>query len=415
MSQPLLYVGDVPVESTYYGSAQLHRLLAGYPAGKLTIIETGPPSQPGRRLSNAKYLSYPIGKPRWLNTRFHPQVMVWYSHRGRSVAAQVSASLNGDAVSSILTVAHGFGWLAAARMAEMRRVPLHLLVHDDWPRVANVPAAFRNWLDRRFADVYRQAQSRICVSPAMQRDYHARYGETAEVLYPSRAPGLPQFAEPPERTGRNDHQFTIAFAGTINSPGYTRALVDLSNALSPMGGQLLIFGPLTPEQARQLGLDLPNVTVGGLLSWPNLITRLREQADALVVPMSFEACDRSNMEIAFPSKLADCTAVGVPLVIYGPEYCSAVRWARENAGVAEVVDAPLKLGDVVVPHHVGDDAVADVLDGDFDVDQFTGPVCGLVQGSRDLKRVLRITRSYRWREDPRWCAWFCGHARLRGV
>jgi hypothetical protein len=74
----------------------------------------------------------------------------------------------------------------------------------------------------------------------------------------------------------------------------------------------------------------------------------------------------------------------------------------------------LKLGDVVVPHHVGDDAVADVLDGDFDVDQFTGPVCGLVQGSRDLKRVLRITRSYRWREDPRWCAWFCGHARLRG-
>jgi hypothetical protein len=55
--------------------------------------------------------------------------------------------------------------------------------------------------------------------------------------------------------------------------------------------------------------------------------------------MSFDARDRSNMEIAFPSKLADCTAIGVPLLIYGPSYCSAVQWARENSGVAEVVEA----------------------------------------------------------------------------
>ena len=44
------------------------------------------------------------------------------------------------------------------------------------------------------------------------------------------------------------------------------------------------------------------------------------------------------MELAFPSKLADCTAIGLPLLIYGPEYCSAVRWARENVGVGEIVD-----------------------------------------------------------------------------
>jgi hypothetical protein len=43
------------------------------------------------------------------------------------------------------------------------------------------------------------------------------------------------------------------------------------------------------------------------------------------------------METSFPSKLADSTAVGVPVVIHGPEYCSAVRWAWENPGVAEVV------------------------------------------------------------------------------
>ena len=347
MLQPLLYVGDVPVESTYHGSALLHRLLASYPAGKLTILETGTPSRQNRRLTNATYISYPIGRQRWLNTRFHSEVMVWYSHRGTSIAPRICASLNGTPFNSILTVAHGFGWLAAARMAKERRVPLHLMVHDDWPRVANVPPAFRNWLDRSFARVYAQAQSRMCVSPSMQQDYETRYGRSADVLYPSRALGLPQFTAPPERLSQSDHQFTIAFAGTINSPGYTKTLIALHAALAAVNGRLLLFGPLTPEQARPIGLDLPNITVCGLLSWPELMTRLREDVDALFVPMSFDDADRSNMEMAFPSKLADCTAVGLPLLVYGPGYCSAVRWAKENPGVAEVVEAQERLGDVV--------------------------------------------------------------------
>jgi glycosyltransferase involved in cell wall biosynthesis len=343
----LLYVGDVPVESTYHGSALLHRLLAEYP-GQLTILETGTTtSQPARRLANARYLSCPIANQRWLNTRFHPQAVVWYSHRGTRIAPRVAAPLNGAEFGSILTVAHGFGWLAAARMAETRRMPLHLMVHDDWPRAANVPHAFRNWLDKRFARVYRHAQSRMCVSPSMQSDYERRYGATAEVIYPSRAAGLPAFAGPPARLASNEHRFTIAFAGTINSNGYTKALIALHNALAAVRGRLLIFGPLTAEQARQSGLDLPNVTLGGLLGWPELIKRLREEADALFVPMSFDDCDRSNMEKAFPSKLADCTAVGVPLLIYGPNYCSAVRWANENSGVAAVVQRPERLAGAV--------------------------------------------------------------------
>jgi glycosyltransferase involved in cell wall biosynthesis len=49
------------------------------------------------------------------------------------------------------------------------------------------------------------------------------------------------------------------------------------------------------------------------------------------------------MEMAFPSKLADYTATGLPLLIYGPGYCSAVVWAHENSGVAEIVEAETDL------------------------------------------------------------------------
>jgi glycosyltransferase involved in cell wall biosynthesis len=333
--QKLLYVGDVPVEASYHGSALLHRLLSDYPTDKLTVIETATESQVHRRLKNVEYISRPIGKPRWLNTRFHPYAVAWFTR----TAPQIAKSLNGFDCEAVLTVAHGFGWLAAAEIASKRRVPLHLIIHDDWPRVADIAPRFRNWLDERFARVYRQAQSRLCVSPAMGRFYEDRYGAAAEVIYPSRAADCPDYDEPPTHLGSNEKPFTIAFAGTINSNGYIEALIALQAALKPVNGRLLIFGPLTHDVAQQVGLDHPNTDICGLLTATDLQKRLREEADTLFVPMSFAASDRANMEMAFPSKLADYTATGVPLLIYGPSYCSAVAWAGENPGVAEVVES----------------------------------------------------------------------------
>ena len=48
------------------------------------------------------------------------------------------------------------------------------------------------------------------------------------------------------------------------------------------------------------------------------------------------------MEMAFPSKLTDYTATGLPLLIYGPGYSSVVRWALENQGPVEVVQEETK-------------------------------------------------------------------------
>jgi hypothetical protein len=114
----LLYVGDVPVEASYHGSALLHRLLADYPHEKLTVIETATPSDPRRRLADVNYISYPIAKQRWLNTRFHPYVVAWFSKAGTRVGPRIAQSLNGFKLQGVLTVAHGFGWLAAARIAD---------------------------------------------------------------------------------------------------------------------------------------------------------------------------------------------------------------------------------------------------------------------------------------------------------
>ena len=333
----IVYVGDVPVEASYHGSALLYRLLSDYPAEKLTIVETATESHRQRRLPNVNYINHPIGKPRWLNTRFHPYAVAWFTRAAPRIAPQIGQSLDG--FEAVLTVAHGFGWLAAAEIAKRRNVPLHLMIHDDWPRVADVAPLFRNRLDERFARVYRQAQSRLCVSAGMSRFYEERYGAPGSVIYPSRAAACPDYDEPPSHLADNDKPFTMAFAGTINSNGYIEALIAVQNALKSVNGRLLIFGPLTSDVAKQVGLSDPNTEICGLLPAADLLTRLRAETHALFVPMSFAASDRANMEMAFPSKLADYTATGVPLLIYGPCYCSAVAWARENPGVAEVVEA----------------------------------------------------------------------------
>jgi hypothetical protein len=335
----LVYIGDVPVEASYHGSALFHRLLSNYPAGKLHIVETATPSVLARRLPDVEYSSYPIANQRLLNTRFHPHAVAWFSRVATRAGARIGAVVDAFESESVLTVAHGFGWLAAADFAAKRRLPLHLMVHDDWPRVAHVKSGFRSWLDERFARVCRQAKSLLCVSPAMSAAYAKRYRVSAEVIYPMRAIDCAEFAAPPARVGqRPDGPLTIAFAGSINSNGYIQALLALQEALAAVGGRLLIFGPLSADEARLCGLNDSHTTVRGLLSATELLTCLREEADGLFVPMSLAPEDRTNMDLAFPSKLADCTAVGLPLIIQAPPYSSVAGWAHDNNGVAEVID-----------------------------------------------------------------------------
>ena len=334
----LLYLGDVPVESSYHGSALLYRLLQNYPRDDLLITEGNLfVSRSERRLPGVRYTRFRVGNSRLLHTRVSNYYSSWLTFTAASRLRRAMALLNGFEPDAVLTVAHGYSWITAARLALTYGVPLHLICHDDWPRLAHGVDFAKNRLDAIFGEIYKQAASRFCVSPFMRDTYRVRYGSEGTVLYPSRAGDCPLFDAPPERLKRNNHPFTVAFGGTINSPGYMRALRTLRTALEVLSGRLLIFGPLTADAAKQNDLAGPNIVLCGLVTARELMARFREEVDVLYVPMSFDSEDRANMEAGFPSKLTDYTAVGLPLLIHGPTYCSAVRWARGNCGVAEVV------------------------------------------------------------------------------
>ena len=337
----LLYLSNVPVEASYHGSALLYRLFSDYPRDKLRILEGSTPhaSQPARRVTGVSYGLFPSGMRQVLRSWLLLPYGSWLTWRAESWAHKVARFLSGFQPEAVLTVAHGPLWLTAAAFARQRGLPLHLICHDDIGVTMHLVPAWRPGLEKKFARVYRQASSRLCVSPYMRDDYRQRFGVDATVLYPSRAADGLSFDSPPERLQQPCSKLTVAFGGTINSLGHARALQDLAQALQQVGGRLLIFGPLTTANAESMGMVSPNIELRGLHTSTDMIKALREEADALVVTMSFAAGDSQAMRTNFPSKLADYTAAGLPLLIYGPPDSSAVVWAKENAPVAEVVTA----------------------------------------------------------------------------
>jgi hypothetical protein len=166
--------------------------------------------------------------------------------------------------------------------------------------------------------------------------YERRYGVRGTVLYPLRAADSSDVDEPPSRISRELLAPTFAYVGSINSRGYANCLISVASVLKEHNGQLLLYSGLTQEAVEHFGLNKPNIFVQDIIPSSELIGELRAKVDALVIAVDFDV-DRVAVETNFPSKLTDSTAAGLPLLIFGPSYCSAVRWARENQGVAEVV------------------------------------------------------------------------------
>jgi glycosyltransferase involved in cell wall biosynthesis len=331
----LLYYSDVPVEDYMHGSTLLYRLLSAYPKERLIIIEGGGVSVPNRRLRGVKYGQCKPMLTRLSGTRLHYYISPFMTLCAPLRRTRLTKLLRRFQPEAVITVVWGYTWATAAAYAERARLPLHLIVHDDSLNAEAWGAVERRIIHARLGRWYPKATSRLCASPYMADEYRRRYNAMGDVLYPSRAIDCPVFTEPPETLGQRCQPFTVAFAGTIY-PLYADGLRRMAAALrATSGGRLLVYGPRPSEEVWSL-LQEPNIELRGRLSPADLIRQCRHEAHAMFVPMTYRDEHRPNMETAFPSKLADSTAIGLPLVIDGPEYCSAVRWARDNPGVAEV-------------------------------------------------------------------------------
>jgi glycosyltransferase involved in cell wall biosynthesis len=332
----LAYVGDPPVGRRMAGSLLLYRLLKGYDPSRLFVVESNMwPPAPGTGLPGVKATTLRYVPRRLFRTRFNPYFSLAFTRLAPLLTARVVELLRRFRAEAVLTVAECYLWRAAAAAARACRLPLHLIVHDDWPSFNPGPPYARTYYDRVFARWYRAATDRLCVSPFMAEAYQGRYGAPGTVLYPTRGEDSPppRVRLRPESAGG----FVVAYAGSLTASEYNLMLGRVAEALQPSGGCLDIYGQLTAAWQSRAGLGLENVRAHGYLPPAELAETLGRTADALIVPMSFAPAERHTVSTAFPSKLADYTAIGLPILIWGPTYSSAVRWADHFRGAAEVV------------------------------------------------------------------------------
>ena len=377
-------ITDVPVERTQSGQLLLYRLLNEYPSHQLRIVQSTRHATRGAAFRipevEYRYVHYPV--PRLLSSRWNPLGAWMQTCAMRRYDVEVARGLEGFEPKAVLTVTHDYLWLNAARFAESRRLPLHLICHDDWESM--IPQARSEWFSgwtrgsvtRHFRRVYQNAQSHLCVSPGMVDLYEARYSVRGEVLYPSRGEDSP---EPIIRVGRNRDRLNpvIAFAGALHTEGARDLLRKLARILGAKNGHLDLYTNDTEESLGRIGLEGPVVRRQGFFPPKELADRIAETAHILFLPASFHPRERTDVSTLFPSKLADYTAIGLPILIWGPEYSSAVRWGQERSDatmmetsehdgrVSELIDRCM--ADVCFAERIAENGVAAGRQ-DFDLD-----------------------------------------------
>jgi glycosyltransferase involved in cell wall biosynthesis len=313
----LLVISSVLPRPTSAGEIILHRHLSGLT--DWTVQVRPHPHEATPRSTIVKLLK------RLERTRFHRwgnDLEVMANGHSWSKASDPAALPNSSTV--VLTVAHGDGCWAAQRFARQHQLPLVTIFHDWWPDIPAVHAPIRALLAVRFQQLYRRSALALCVSEAMQQQLGPH--PNSQVLYP-----IP--AKPPPSSAASApvdpaQPLRVVYLGGLYDYGPMLAeLLQVAKEHPSVHVQVRGAAPNWPaefrEEMRQRGLWLDFAPRSELEDW-------LASADAFLVTMSFDSVLRRRMETSFSSKLTEYAQFGKPLVIWGPDYCSAVQWAKEG-------------------------------------------------------------------------------------
>ncbi|MBE9127559.1 glycosyltransferase [Coleofasciculus sp. LEGE 07092] len=234
----------------------------------------------------------------------------------------------------IVTVAHGeLCWLAQ-QLSQRFNIPLVTFFHDWWPALAYVHDWARGRIASRFRRLYQQSQLSLCVSEGMRQALGTH--SNAKVLLP-----IPDNSVLVTTTEKLTCQgkFNVIYAGILSGI-YSSMLQALCKSVQQIHEfQLKLFG-LKPDWSDFL---LQQVRAEGIYAGfisRELLTDELNKGNALLVVMSFEQRDKTRMQTSFPSKLVDYCQFGKPIIIWGPDYCSAVQWGRQYQS-ALLITSPL--------------------------------------------------------------------------
>lgn len=339
MKPKLLFISTLPCEPTTGGKIQLYRHLVESNDFQMEFIQESNVRAVNYLETGFRPIDYCLN--RGSKTRFFPDLLaINYLMAERRHRKSFLEKANAFQPDAIVTVAYGSYSFIAASVARRLKCPLITFFHDWWPDLTLCRGKTKQWLDNRFRHLYRQSDLALCVSETMRQELGIH--ENAPVLYPIPTHQTVSTAPTTLTRGVSADQkpLQIVYLGTLQSH-YGRLAQTLTQALAGEAHhpfQLKLYGPAsdwpstTLQSAQAMGL------YGGERYGPEAKAVLGD-ADAFLVVMSFHETQQRFVRTSFPSKLLEYAVYGKPIIVWGPEDCSAVKFLQKyQAG--EIVTSP---------------------------------------------------------------------------
>jgi len=336
-----IVISSVRPEPTSAGQIILHRHLVDQPGITLEVYGHEP-----KRKTLSKHIRRLFGRLGKTRLRRFAEDF-WVLWQGRWIDPELPTRIAHPQRTIVLTVAHGDGFIAAKRFARKHQLPLVSFFHDWWPDIPDCHGPIRRLLERRFKAFAHESDVALCVSEGMREALGV--SSTAVILPPIPA-ATRQIRSSPEHSRDERTPFKILYSGNLNDygPMLGDALEEFlkhTEILLQVRGSNPAWSEDRKAKMRANGRWLDFVPRAELDDW-------LASADAFLIPMVFDSTFRRRMETSFPSKLIEFAQFGKPLIIWGPDYCSAIRWGMDNSkamcvtepNAAAPVHALIKLG-----------------------------------------------------------------------
>jgi hypothetical protein len=221
-----------------------------------------------------------------------------------------------------------------------QRFGLKLAVHfmDDWPstlyRGGVFSPLFRRRMDRLIERLVGVASIRLGISDAMCEAYERRYGTPfISVQNPANsAPNQPVWV--PASAGSPSR---VVYVGSLLNNAQSESTIDLAKSVVRLNseGRRIIFDIYSPNHLAErfrsrIEID-PAVRLHDTISDDKVFFATIAAADALVLPVNFDADSVNFIRYSMPTKVPAYLAAGAPILVYGPEQTAQVRYAMRDS------------------------------------------------------------------------------------
>jgi glycosyltransferase involved in cell wall biosynthesis len=231
----------------------------------------------------------------------------------------------------ILTLAECGLCHIAQKMAQRHRLPLAGLFLDWFPVMKGHYGHKRTQglLSRRYRELYVTCDLAFCTSDGMREMLGPH--PNSHVIYP-----MPGSHRVPEKTCPPcSGKFRVVYVGSVEN-FYGRMLCSLIERIERTTDlEIIVVGPNADWPKQLVKRARASGTYLGFKP-PEEAAEVLGSADALLVVMSFEKQHELFMRTSFTTKFLDYVAFGKPVILWGPEYCTPVRVARQHGGATVV-------------------------------------------------------------------------------